>query len=201
MLPPVLEIFVVWHPSDQDGLDAANQFVDHFHGTLFSGLIGGAVEVYIRSEGWRGSGDAPRPIPFPDDPPPNGTAQAQFTAVVPVLGNEFAAAVELGDGAWFEYADRISRSQLNHPERVAVFPLQIDAGAAYGTRLGELFSRFQQIATPAAYAASEPIAELRCRDLSQGIAQFASAEGIERLIVFLSHTKRVGPGEGSEVAD
>ena len=51
MVPPILEIFVVWHPEDREGEAVADQFVEHFHGTTFSGLIGGAVEIYVRSEG------------------------------------------------------------------------------------------------------------------------------------------------------
>lgn len=48
LLPPVLEIFVVWHPGDDAGATVAGWLLDHFHGTAFSGLIGGAVEVYTR---------------------------------------------------------------------------------------------------------------------------------------------------------
>ncbi len=55
MLPPVLEIYAVWHPDDgpEGGREIAREFVNHFHGTLFSGLIGGAVEIYVRSEVWK----------------------------------------------------------------------------------------------------------------------------------------------------
>src|SRR5215207_9810856 len=102
MLPPVLEIYVVWHPGDRAGAVAGEQVVQHFHGTAFSGLIGGAVEVYVRSEGWRGDEDAPRPIPLPRAPPPNNVAQAELTAIVPVLGTEMAGAVEQRAGAWYE---------------------------------------------------------------------------------------------------
>ena len=45
MLPPTLEIYVVWHPNDPAGQTAAQQFIEHFHGTAFSGLIGGAVII------------------------------------------------------------------------------------------------------------------------------------------------------------
>ena len=62
MLPPVLEVYVVWHPGDPAGHAIADEFVHHFHGTVFSGLIGGAVVVYARSVGWRSTNDAPRPI-------------------------------------------------------------------------------------------------------------------------------------------
>jgi hypothetical protein len=79
MLPPVLEIYLVWHPDDRAGARAAHQLVEHFHGTLFTGLIGGAIEVYVRYQGWRGATDAPRPIPFPGSPPPNGVAQGSMS--------------------------------------------------------------------------------------------------------------------------
>jgi len=201
MLPPVLEIYVVWHPGDLEGKRAAEQFLAHFHGTPFTGLIGGAVEVYVRSEGWRSADDAPRPIPFPNAPPPNGVAQAQLTAVVPMLGIELAKAVEPGTGGWYDYAMHIAKATSDFPGRVRVFPLQIDSAATDGTKLGQIFGPFQQIATrPLGTPPDEPDDELRCRDLAQGIAQFAGVPG-ERLTVFISHTKRAGISEESEILD
>ena len=96
MLPPILEIYVLWHPDDRAGSEAANQIFEHFSRTIFSGLIGGAIEVFVRSEGWNGHGDSPRPIPFPADPPPNEIPAAQISVVVPIIGNELAIAVEVG---------------------------------------------------------------------------------------------------------
>ena len=121
MLPPVLEIYVVWHPRDGAGRTAAEQVVDHFHGALFSGLIGGAIEVYIRSKGWRSAADAPRPIPLPGAAPPNKVPQAQLTAIVPILGNEFARAVEAGQGPWRAYASAIADAAAACRDRVFVF--------------------------------------------------------------------------------
>jgi len=51
MLPPVLEIYVVWHGGDKPAAQIAREIVEHFHGTIFSGLIGGAIEVYVRNTG------------------------------------------------------------------------------------------------------------------------------------------------------
>ena len=195
MLPPVLEVYVVWHPGDPGGVIAAEQIFQHFHGTLFSGLIGGAVEVYVRSVGWRTVDDAPRPIPLPSAPPPNGIAQAQITAVVPVLGNEFAAAVEAGLGPWRAYASEIAAARDAAPDRVGVFPLLVDRGATDGTELGRIFSRPQRIA--ASGPSAEPEGELRCRDLAQAIAQMAGAG--ERLTVFISHTKHGAHGEEADI--
>ena len=198
MLPPVLEIYVVWHPDDPAGQTAANQFIEHFHGTLFSGLIGGAIEAYVRSRGWRSTADAPRPIPIPDAGPPNGVMQAAMVAMVPVLGREFARAVEAAPGPWRDYATNIATAERANPGRVCVFPLLVHRAATNGTELGRIFGRFQFLAAAAPGAPAEPEAELRCRDLAQSIAQLA---GQQRLRVFISHTKHPSAAGESGVTE
>jgi hypothetical protein len=192
MLPPVLEIYVVWHPGDVAGRDIAREFIEHFHGALYTGLIGGAVEVFTRSVGWRSAADAPRPIPVPGLEPPNGVPQAEIVAIVPVLGLEFARAVEEGRGVWHEYAADILAARKGHPERVCVLPLLDEFAAVDGTKLGGLFRSIQGLAATPADAPSEPRVELRCRELAQSIAQFLEKS---RLQVFISHTKHPATGE------
>src|SRR5712672_2852621 len=99
MLPPILEIYVVWHPTDVTGSTIAEEIVEHFHGSAFSGLIGGAVEVLVRSEAWLVPEGAPRPIPIPAAKSAYGVEQAEFTAIVPILGNGMAATVQV-EGPW-----------------------------------------------------------------------------------------------------
>lgn len=188
MIPPILEIFVLWHPEDPAGELIAEQFVEHFHGTAFSGLIGGAVEIYVRSQGWRDKQDAPRPL----SPGPYGIAGAAITAIVPVLGTGFATAVQGGEGPWFDYARQIVKLRQDSPEAVGVFPVRLSEGATDGTKLGELFGSIQTIGTHAGNVTAETAA-VRSRDLAQGIAQLAN--GHSRLKVFLSHTKRAAPNE------
>jgi hypothetical protein len=195
MIPPILEIFVVWHPQDADGGAVAEQFVEHFHGTAFSGLIGGAVEIYVRSAGWRDPQDAPRPVP-PAAPLPYGVPNAALTAIVPVLGNGFAAAVQPGVGVWHEYAQTLVELREAAPEQVGIFPLRLSEGATDGTRLGEIFGALQRIGTTSGNVA-ESTAGTRCRDLAQGIAQLGN--GQQRLKVFVSHTKQSSEGEGERL--
>src|SRR3954468_16236412 len=107
VLPPLLEVYVVWHPDDAGG-PVAEALIDHFHGTAFSGLVGGAVEVFVRSQGWLGRDDAPRPLPFAE-PLPAAIAEAQLTVVVPLLGLGMAQAVQDG-GAWRSYVEAIAAS-------------------------------------------------------------------------------------------
>jgi hypothetical protein len=196
MLPPVLEVYAVWHPDDLAGRTAADQLVEHFHGTLFSGLIGGAVEVYVRSRGWRSAADAPRPIPLPGAGPPNGVMQAEIIAIVPALGREFARAVETGPGPWRDFATGIAAASAAEPQHVCVFPLLLHKAATDGTELGAIFGRFQFLA---AGAPAEPDASLRCRDLAQSIAQLAGKT--KQLQVFISHTKHPSATEESGVAE
>ena len=195
MLPPVLEVYVVWHPRDTAGRQIAEEIVEHFHGTLFSGLIGGAIEVYVRSGGWRADTDAPRPLPLRANVLPPAVRQAMFTAVVPILGNELAAAVQQDASAWQTYIRAIAAAQASAPHRVGVFPYQLDRRVVNQTVLGEVLSPFQCIGA-SAIGAGETLKSARCRDLSQAVAQFL---GKDRLTVFISHTTRKSSGEARDV--
>jgi hypothetical protein len=188
MLPPVLEIYVLWHPDDHAGSEAASQIFDHFHGTIFSGLIGGAIEVFVRSEGWSDHADSPRPIPFSSDPPPNGIPASKITVIVPIIGNELALAVASGDGPWHTYLANLMAMRNSMSEWVGIFPLVVDQDAMLDTTLGKLFHNCLPIAAVSSFAEPEPAAELRCRDLAQGITQLILGANT-RLTIFVSHTK------------
>jgi len=195
MLPPVLEIYVVWHPQDEEGQVIAREIVEHFHGTPFTGLIGGAVEVFVRSAGWTGPEDAPRPIPYPGDPPLGGPVQSQYIAVVPVLGNGMAAAIENDAGGWRAYVNAMIQARGNGNGRVGVFSCSLHAGATNGTELGRLLGPLQRL--DSVDSADDPRPLRICRDLAQSITQFLS--GTTPLTVFLSHTKHAGHPDAADV--
>jgi hypothetical protein len=179
MLPPLLEIYVVWHPKDRDGAELADRLIDHFHGTAFSGLVGGAVEVFVRSDGWTDAHDAPRPLPYVEVLPCD-LPEAELTVVVPILGRELACAVEEGD-PWSEYMKTLRAGAETRPEDICLLPVRLETAVSEGV-LHEFFSGIQTI------NANDGL----CREVAQAIAQFARPEK-ERLQVFLSHTKRGGP--------
>jgi hypothetical protein len=198
MLPPVLEVYVVWHPKDAAGSDIANEITGHFRGTAFSGLIGGAVEVFSRSVGWSSEHDSPRPIPFPNAPLAPQVKPAHYTAIVPILGLEMARAVETG-GAWSKYVQDIAAGHYANMARVGVFPYRLDQQATNGTALGAALGNFQTIAAARPDTPYDTATNLRCRDLSQAIAQCMSGDNT-RIIAFISHTKHSGAGEPGDVA-
>ena len=161
MLPPVLEIYVLWHPGDEAGEGVAEQLIGHFHGNAFSGLIGGAVEVFVRSEGWEEHGAAPRPLPVVA-PLPHDLREPALTVIVPVVGLELGAAVEPGTGPWHDYIAAAVDARNARPDVVAIVPVRV-AGAPDGGTLIDLVAGIQAIR-----AEHEDL----CRDLSQAVAQF-----------------------------
>lgn len=194
-MSPILEVYVLHHPDDVGGEDAVREVFEHFHGTSFTGLIGGAVEVYRRSAGWLGAGLPPRPIPFPDSPPPNEAAPAFCVAVVIYVGPALARAVE-SENHWAEYVAEIARAREGNSSRVLVFPYVTGGGLLSGTELGSIVGTTQGIGAASGLYPDEAEFEIVCRDLAQGITQ--SLTGLDhRLRVFISHTRRSSPDEDS----
>jgi hypothetical protein len=196
LLPPILEIYVVWHPGDKPGSEIAETLLEHFRGHAYSGLIGGAIDVYVRSESLSGSpADAPASIPVLD-PPPYGLAVPAFTAVLVVAGSELAAAVE-EPGRWRDYVEAITAAHKAQPDSVAVFPVSVARLALNKTHLGAVVGGQQQVATEA--WGKPAFGETLCRDLGQGIAQMVDPAH-QRLSVFISHTKRLTVSEKGDVS-
>lgn len=199
MLPPVLEIFIVWHPNDVDAHQPAEAIFAHFSGGLaFSGVIGGGIQVSLRSAGWGGAGSAPRPVYMDGNRAPNGIHPASFVAVVPLLGIEMAAEVERTDSSWHHFVAVIKEAQMQAQERFGVFPCLISSHATDGTRLGEILGGYQSISVNEQDQNSGGFSAL-CRDLTQGIAQLISPGKKSRLTAFISHTKRHSHTEGEDV--
>lgn len=198
MLPPVLEIYVVWHPDDAAGWGIANEIVEHFHGTAFTGLIGGAVEVLVRSKAWSEPDGVPRPIFTPNTPPPNQVAPATFTAIVPVLGIGMAEAVEI-DSPWRAYMSDVVRIQRAQPHRIGLFPCRISPAATAGTQLAAIIGAYQTIAANPVDEPHDTARNARCRDLSQALAQFVAGNAGDQLTVFISHTKHSSAAESADV--
>jgi hypothetical protein len=152
----------------------------------------------VRAEGWRSSDDAPRPIPTPSSPPPNGITQAMFTAIVPLVGNEMAAAVQV-EGPWQAYLRDMVAAHAAANGRVGIFPYRLHPDALNGTQLGAILGGYQAIAGNAPQAPHDTLQGLRCRELSQALAQFVSGDMNSQLTVFISHTKHSARAEAGDV--
>lgn len=193
-MTPILEVHVLWHPGDHAGATIADEIVGHFHGGAYANLLAGSMEVYIRSAGWKGAGDAPRPIALPSaEAKSTEPRAARHVAVVLVVGRELGRAVDGAAGPWRTCVEGLFAAQSADPAHVRLLPTR--KGACAAGRLSALLAQGhnQFIAEPDPHAATrEPEAELRCRDLAQALAQWISPGPSRQLRVFISHTKRQG---------
>lgn len=196
--PPILEIYVLWHPDDTIGSSITDWLIEHFHGSAYAGLAGGAVEVYTRTTGWTDPTGPPRPLPFME-PLPADLPPGQITVVIPVLGRAMARAVR-DHADWRAYLEAVfDADDDSSPEGrtgVAVLPLPAPGADLSGSSLTTIASRLQ--ALPKSAAGSPTIL---AREVAQAIAQrvarsFTDADLDRRITVFISHTKHAaGPGD------
>jgi hypothetical protein len=192
LLPPILEVFVVWHPDDGLGEWVAGTVADHFHSAPFAGLAGGAVEVYVRSLPWDGVDGPPRPMPFME-PLPYGLQASEFTAVVPVVSTRFARAYD-DDPAWRMYGDAIA--EAHGRDGIGVYTVVDHDQDMSSTALMRALSRPQALPR---VDRNDPAA--LCRELAQAVAQRVAAPDdapSERITVFVSHTKHRSLAENDE---
>lgn len=195
--PPLLEVYIVWHPDDGHvGEQVATLVQAHFHGPAFSGLAGGAVEVYVRSEPWDGDGSAPRPMPF-QAPLPHGLPAAHKTVVIPLLATHLARAVADENSSWASYITDIADAATR--EDILVLPAkkpdpEPDSGRPWPGRLGPHLAALEDMQC-ARYPEAGDSGEEFCRDISQAIAQYLSGAPGEPITIFISHTKKLSAEE------
>ncbi|CPU27635.1 Uncharacterised protein [Mycobacteroides abscessus] len=184
-VPPILDVYVVWHPGDVAGEGIFRRLHDHFHSPTYSGLAGGAVEVYGRSASWQPGMSAPRPLLLPGVA--SGVVQpAQFAAVIPVVGLALRDAAET-DQTW---ADYIRACVGANGSEVAVLPVLAPGGVNLnGSVLGTALSSIMRLPDESA-----SVAGLLERSVGQAIAQLAAGTA-NRIKVFVSHAKHNSLGE------
>lgn len=190
-LPPILDVFVLWHPDDPFGREVLSSLAKHFHSPAYSGLAGGAVEVYGRWEAWYTPTGAPRPLAL-DEPLPGDLPRAQFNAVIPVLSTPMARAYR-DDMSWRAYIDGLSA--LHGSAGIGIYPLISPDSQISGSLLARTFGGVQMLPRESASDAAS-----LGREVSQAIAQRVGSEfGLApRIRVFVSHTKHDSLEEADE---
>lgn len=182
--PPILDIYVVWHPDDQVGAQAFERIHAHFHSDGYSGLAGGAVEVYSRSVGWLATGGSPRPLLLPG-PEVETPKAAHFVAIVPVLGAGLRDAVER-DRDWADYLRMIASSVS---DRIAVLPVTVPEVNLADSVVQSAIGAIQRLPINALTTAG-----LLERSVAQAVAQKA-AGSTAPVRVFISHAKHFSDTE------
>lgn len=182
--PPILDVYVVWHPDDEAGALAFERIHTHFHSDGYSGLAGGAVEVYARSLGWSSPEGPPRPLLLPGSG--TGTPRsAHFSAIIPVLGAGLRDAVQR-DSEWAEYLRLIAGSVS---DTIAVLPVTVPQVNLADSVVQSIIGAIQRL--PSDALATEGLLE---RSVAQAIAQTA-AGSTAPVRVFISHAKHFSDSE------
>jgi hypothetical protein len=182
--PPILDIYVVWHPDDEMGAHAFERIHKHFHSEGYSGLAGGAVEVYARSLGWSAFGSSPRPLLLPGSE--TGTpSPAHLSAIVPVLGAGLRDEVQ-SDPDWAEYLGVIAGSVS---ETIAVLPVAVPDVNLASSVMQSIIGSIQRLPVDALATAG-----LLERSVAQAIAQKAARMSAP-VRVFISHAKHFSDTE------
>lgn len=179
-IPPILEIYVVWHPLDKQGASVARRIFGHFHSGPYAGLAGGAIEVYFRSAGWESSTSSPRPIPGVHGDTASGQV-AQTLVVVPVLSAALRRAVA-GEPTWHEYLRDIyglpaERGRL-------VIPVRDELVDLTGSALEALTDMPQSVILRGTTQLA--------REIAQAIADKAYGLKDRPTKIFISHTREKG---------
>ncbi|WP_254707484.1 toll/interleukin-1 receptor domain-containing protein [Rhodococcus pyridinivorans] len=182
VIPPILDVFVVWHPDDVKGEEVCTWLEQHFHSPAFAGLAGGAVEVYARSTGWGTEEGPPRPLGI-ESRLAGVLPAAQFNVIVPVLGANLMRAVE-DDPEWHSYMANLV--ELDGNNDTGVYPVRIPPANVTG-KLAQLVSPLQALAEESIDDAAVLAREL-CQAITQRVSTAANGEP-GRVRVFISHTK------------
>lgn len=184
-VPPILDVYVVWHSDDPDGARVFERLHRHFHSPTYSGLIGGAVEVYSRSVSWHDAGDAPRPLVLPGDTRAS-VQPALLAAIIPVLGPGLRQAVET-EPRWRLYLEGIGAAGSDH---VVVAPVGRNVNLV-GSALLRAIGSFQRLPDESLDDGHPGLLE---RSAAQTIAQLAAGSKTP-IKVFVSHAKHSSAGE------
>lgn len=187
---PLMALYVAWHPSFEYGAEIAERLRAHFRRELFDSVAGGTgLSVLFRSEPAHGD-----KVPLPVDP-----AGTETTAVI-VLGDEAMA----GDADWAQYVATLSEQAEHEGLRMRVLPVAFAREAM--SLAPEQAIRFESFQDDRKARELRLVAELTlelCRMLRFFLGHLEHGEDseealnayLERVSIFLSHSKHAGNGE------
>lgn len=185
-----MALYVAWHPDFAHGAAIAEMLRAHFRRELFESVAGGTgLSVLFRSAPAYASR-----VPLPIDP-----AGAETTAII-VLADEMMA----GDADWARYISSLSAQAERHGLAMRLLPVTFNPDA---TRLAP-----EQAIRADTFRGDEVANELRlkseltlelCRMLRFFLGHLEHGERseealngyLERVRIFLSHSKHAGNGE------
>ena len=203
--PSVLDIFVVWHPEDEEGESICDALFEHYHSDAFAGLAGSAVEVYGRSRPLPRNNELPAPIVTADGVIGNkeqisNADAAQYSVILPFIDEHLIRSSIDKLSEWCDYLTDIVKLQSKksqHNRHTLVLPIlpRVIPDYSNSSIITSLMSKqgvrqgnIANLSTPSKKQPSTIEGELT-RDLGQAIIQtlLQDPKREERLRIFISH--------------
>jgi len=188
---PFLVIYILWHPKFADGSSLAEVLLEHFRRKLYENVAGGTgLSVLFRSAPATGS-SVPLPINFDD---------AETTAIVVLAESTLAE-----DTEWVDYVRDLATRTEAAGLRALVFPVAVER-AALNIGLEEQALRLDKWTGTEAELRLRLISKLTyefCRMLRHYLEHILRPDKedaelekyLQRVQIFLSHSKHDGDGE------
>lgn len=195
MMSPLFTLYVVWHPSFSDGKELAKQLYTHFKPDLFQGFIQDfGINVLELSK-----------------PPPGTTTpisvkwdQTDFTVVVALVDKAL-----IQDLKWIAYVKELSEQALNNNMMTRFFPVTIAKDAlrirfkqqalGWNCWKGSKIEKQQRLTSALTH-------EL-CRMVRYGLSKqggkldVGNYQNLEKIHIFISHSKHDRDGKGEQCAN
>lgn len=217
--PSVLDIFVVWHPEDEEGESICDALFEHYHSDAFAGLAGSAVEVYGRSRPLPRNNELPAPIVTADGVIGNkeqisNADAAQYSVILPFIDEHLIRSSIDKLSEWCDYLTDIVKLQSKksqHNRHTLVLPIlpRVIPDYSNSSIITSLMSKqgvrqgnIANLSTPSKKQPSTIEGELT-RDLGQAIIQtlLQDPKREERLRIFISHSRYDIPKEDENNID
>lgn len=217
--PSVLDIFVVWHPEDEEGESICDALFKHYHSDAFAGLAGSAVEVYGRSRPFPRNDELPAPIVTADGVIGNeehvsNADAAQYSVILPFVDEHLIRSSIDKSSEWCDYLTDIVKLQNKkhqHNRHTLVLPIlpRVIPDYSNSSIITSLMSKqgvrrgnIANLSTPSKKQPSTTEGELT-RDLGQAIIQtlLRDPKKEERLHIFISHSRYDIPKEDENNID
>lgn len=201
--PTALDIFVVWHPNDKTGTQICEKLFDHYHSDAFSGLAGGAIEVYSRSVSAPPTYEHPLPIPTPEGTIGTNNSfagsPARFAVILIYVEENLIRTSINTDSPWASYLRQILRYSKMEHARTLILPIlprqEVDYSNAplineLANIQGTSDSDIVSVSQPESYYSPADYDKLP-RDVSKAIVQklLRKAPLNDRLKIFVSHAR------------
>ena len=202
--PTTLDIFVVWHPNDQNGTQICNSLFEHYHSDAFSGLAGGSIEVYSRSTSISPTNETPLPIPTPTGMIGANDSftgnPARFTVILIYIEENLVRTSTNTHSPWAKYLRQIIDHRNASDNRTLIIPILPEQTVDYSNAplINELASiqgvsqgKIKSISQVESYNSPADYGRLS-RDVGKAVVQnlLHKAPLSNRLKIFVSHARR-----------